>query len=169
MPQKTSNKASANFVSSRTEFKANNLSGEYINNNYVVKSYGYYPIFIFSGGQWYENKNQYSGSTAKQMTQCSYEIRAEAIKKDNQFMQDLMNGKGEKSTNTDPLSGMKAFLILGDLMNDKKESQEDKLKYKEKIVFATMRANIPEWQKPTNWDNLPIDEKMKRLNKLQTI
>ena len=168
MPQKTSNRKSANFVSSRTEFQANNLSGEYINNIYVVKSYGYYPIFIFSGGQWYENKSRYSKSTAVQMTQCSYGIRAEAIKKDNQFMQDLMNGKGKEETKTDPTNFMKAFLMLGDLTN-KKESKEDKLKYKERIVFATMRANISDWQKPSNWDSLPIDEKMKRLNKLQTI
>ena len=107
MSTKTSNRDSTNFVSSRTEFQANNLSGEYINNKYVVKSYGYYPIFIFSGGQWYENKNRYSQSTAVQMTQCSYGIRHEAIKKDNQFMQDLMNGKEE--TKTDPTKIMKAF------------------------------------------------------------
>tara|TARA_R110002020_G_scaffold54419_1_gene151737 strand:+ start:5844 stop:6350 length:507 start_codon:yes stop_codon:yes gene_type:complete len=166
---KTSNKNSSNFVKYRDEFDANNLSGEWINNIYVVKSYGYYPIFIYSAGQWYENENRYSRSTAKQMTQCSYGIRAEAIKKDNQFMQDLMNGKGEKSTKTDALAGMKAFLILGDLMNDKKESQEDKLKYKERIVFATMKSQIPDWQKPSDWDSLPTEEKMKRLNKLQTI
>jgi hypothetical protein len=164
---RTSNKNSSNFVSSRTEFKANNLSGEWINNIYVVKSYGYYPIFIFSGGQWYENEDRYSHSTAVQMTQCSYGMRDEAIKKDNQFMQDLMNGKGE-NTATDPTNFMKAFLMLGDLTN-KNESKEDKLKYKERIVFATMKSQIPDWEKPSNWDSLPIDEKMKRLNKLQTI
>jgi len=164
--KKTSNRESTNFVTSRTEFKANNLSGEYINNIYVVKSYGYYPIFIYKDGQWYENKDRYSKSTAKQMTQCSYEIRAEAIKKDNQFMQDLMNGKEETKTN--PIKIMKAFLLMGDLTNDK-DTKEDKLKYKERIVFATMRSQIPDWQKPSDWDNLPIDVKMSRLDKLQTI
>ena len=123
MSTKTSNRKSANFVSSRTEFQANNLSGEYINNNYIVKSYGYYPIFIYKDGQWYENKNSYSVSTAKQMTQCSYEIRAEAIKKDNQFMQDLMNGKEETKTN--PIKIMKAFLLMGDLTNDKDTKMQD--------------------------------------------
>ena len=168
MGVKTSNKDSASYVTSCTEFDANNLSGEYINNNYIVKSYGYYPIFIFSGGQWYENESRYSKSTAKQMTQCSYGIRHEAIKKDNQFMQNLMNGRGEKSTKTDPTKIMKAFLLMGDLTSTN-ESQEDKLKYKERIVFATMKSQIPDWQKPSDWDNLPIDEKMSRLNKLQTI
>ena len=57
---------------------------------------------------------------------------------------------------------------MGDLTN-KKESKKDKLKYKERIVFATMKSQIPDWQKPSDWDNLPIDVKMSRLEKLQTI
>ena len=167
MSTKTSNRDSANFVTNRREFDANNLSGEYINNKYVVKSYGYYPIYIYSCGQWYENEDRYSRSTAKQMTQCGYGIRAEAIEKDNQFMEDLMNSKGE-NTATDPTNFMKAFLMLGDLTN-KKESKEDRLKYKERIVFATMKNQIPNWKKPSDWDSLPTDEKLSRLEKLQTI
>tara|TARA_R100001244_G_scaffold78000_1_gene61651 strand:+ start:289 stop:792 length:504 start_codon:yes stop_codon:yes gene_type:complete len=166
--KKTSNRESEYYVTNRIPFEANNLSADYINSCYVVKSWGYYPIFIYKSGQWYENENSYSKSTAKQMTQCSYGIRAEAIKKDNQYMQDLMNGKGKEETKTDPTKIMKAFLLMGDLTSTN-ESKEDKLKYKERIVFATMKSQISDWEKPTNWDNLPIDEKLTRLNKLQTI
>jgi hypothetical protein len=166
--KKTSNKASANFVSSRTEFKANNLSAKYENNIYVVRSYGYYPVFICIGGQWYENENKYSQSTAVQMTQCSYQIdRANTTKVNTNKMEDLIK-KGDITSKTDPTNIMKAFLMLGDLTSTN-ESKEDKLKYKERIVFATMKSQIPDWQKPSDWDNLPIDEKMSRLNKLQTI
>ena len=41
------------------------------NKLYVVKSYGYYPVFIYSyqTKNWYETEDRYSVSTAKQMTQ----------------------------------------------------------------------------------------------------
>ena len=58
---------------------------------------------------------------------------------------------------------MKAFMILGDLTNEK-ESREDKLKYKERIVFAT-----PGIIKPEDWDSLPIEEREKRIEKIQNM
>ena len=66
------------------------------------------------------------------------------------------------------LNSMKAFLMLGDLMS-KKGDTADAVKYKEKIVFATMRNKIPNWQKPNDWDCLNDAEKLERLNKIQTI
>ena len=65
---------------------------------------------------------------------------------------------------------MQAFMLLGDL--DTK--QEDKLSnkaiaYKERIVFSTMRASIPDWQPPSNWNSLTNKEKLNRLDKLQSV
>ena len=78
---------------------------------------------------------------------------------------DKINGKEQK----DPvLNSMKAFLMLGDLMS-KKDDTADAVKYKEKIVFATMRNKIPNWEKPKDWDCLNDAEKLERLNKIQTI
>lgn len=51
-------------------FQANNLHAERVGGKYVVYSYGWYPVFIYAGGQWFENEARYSVSTAKQMTQC---------------------------------------------------------------------------------------------------
>lgn len=68
----------------------------------------------------------------------------------------------------DVTKAMKMFLLLGELEN-KNESDEKKLKYKERIVFATMKSQIPDWEKPTDWDNLPTKEKLKRLEKLEKI
>jgi len=62
---------------------------------------------------------------------------------------------------------MKAWLVLGDL--DSNETIEEKIKYKEKIVFATMRQLIPQWRKPDDWDELSNEEKLKRLENLQNI
>jgi hypothetical protein len=65
---------------------------------------------------------------------------------------------------------MKAFMLLGDL--DTK--QEDKLSnkavaYKERIAFATMRASIPNWQPPSDWNSLTNGQKLDRLDKLQSV
>ena len=185
--ERISNKNSANLVEFQVEFQANNLSAEFEKGAYVVRSYGYYPIFVSVGGQWYENKNRYSSSTAKQMTQFSkYIDRSKAIKVSTDELEDLIN-KGtyktkelDKIFNNDPqgilddkpeptnpaLNMMKAFLLMGDL-SAKKESVEDQIKYKEKIVFATMKSQIPNWEKPSDWDTLPNTEKLKRLENLQ--
>ena len=177
---KTSNRDSHYFTTNKEEFKANNLSAEHQKNGcYVVKSYGYYPIFIYKDGQWYENESRYSMTTAKQMTQTSYGIRHLAKKVSNKEMHNMMEGKEStkvynslleenKYYENNSLNYMSAFLTLGNLTSQN-ESKEDKLKYKERIVFATMKANIPNWEKPNNWDKLPVNERLKRLNKLETI
>ena len=67
----------------------------------------------------------------------------------------------------DNLNIMQAFLMLGD--NDNEESLSDKVKYKERIVFSTMRSLIPDWEKPKDWDNLSDQIKMERLKKLETV
>ena len=59
---------------------------------------------------------------------------------------------------------MKAFLMLSDLEND---NIKDKVKNKERIVFATMKAQIPEWQPPEDWETLTDQEKLKRLDLIQ--
>ena len=89
------------------------------------------------------------------------------------FGQDLIDlkhaikiGQEEK----DPiLNSMKAFLLMGDLMNDKKEDIAKAVKYKERIVFATMRSKIPNWEPPSDWGRLNDSDKLERLIKIQKI
>jgi hypothetical protein len=65
---------------------------------------------------------------------------------------------------------MKAFMLLGDLDATSTEKLSDaRVAYKERIAFATMRASIPDWQPPSNWDELSNAEKHKRLKKLQSV
>ena len=163
--KKTSNRDSATFVENQTPFKANNLSADFENGSYVVRSYKHYPIFICKGGQWYENNNRYSMSTAKQMTQCGYSVRPNAIKKSTEELRAIINDGKEDSS----LKFMKAFLKLGEITSDKNESLSDKVRYKEKIVFATMRANIPQWETPSDWDTISNEDKLKRLTKLEKV
>jgi len=162
--KKISNRNSSTYVENKTPFKANNLSADFENGSFVVRSYEHYPIFIFNNGQWFENDDRYSVSTAKQMTQSGYSIRPNAIKKSTNELNEMIN-KNENSS----LKFMNAFLKLGDITSDKKETIADKVNYKQKIVFATMRANIPQWETPGDWDKISNEDKLKRLTKLEEI
>ena len=65
------------------------------------------------------------------------------------------------------LNLMKGFLALGNM--DQDQTLEQKVAYKQKIVFATMRASIPEWQAPRGWDNLTDEVKMERLTQIESV
>lgn len=70
--RKTPNNTAWEFTTARIPFKGSNLEGEWDDNTrgewyYVVKSYGWYPVYIYKNGQWYGVSNTYSSSTSKQM------------------------------------------------------------------------------------------------------
>ena len=80
-----------------------------------------------------------------------------------------LSKQDQKEKESDPiLNSMKAFLLLGDLMNDKKEDKADAVKYKERIVFATMRSMIPQWEPPADWSTITDEQKLERLTKIET-
>lgn len=66
----------------------------------------------------------------------------------------------------DILKMMKTFLLLGELTNNY-STIEEKIKYKERIVFATMRQLIPQWRTPDDWYDLSNEEKLRRLENLE--
>ena len=81
-----------------------------------------------------------------------------------------LSKQDQKEKESDPiLNSMKAFLLMGDLMNAKKEDTADAVKYKERIVFATMRSKIPNWQPPSDWERLNNSDKLERLTKIQNL
>ena len=65
-------------------------------------------------------------------------------------------------------NAMKSFLMLGELMNNDKTTLKDKVKYKERIVFATMRSMIPQWEPPSDWSTISDEQKLERLTKIET-
>lgn len=72
-PKRVSNINSSEYVSSKLPFIGSNLEGYWDVNNknqwyYVVKSYGWYPIFLFINNKWYEVSDRYSSSTGKQIS-----------------------------------------------------------------------------------------------------
>lgn len=74
---KIANRDARDWVEKRKPFKGSNLFGEtrpvYINGEespqdavYTVYSYGYhFPMFAYTNGQWFENSDRYSRTTAK--------------------------------------------------------------------------------------------------------
>ena len=59
-------------------------------------------------------------------------------------------------------------MSLGDITQKDKLSDEA-IAYKEKIVFSTMKFNIPGWQQPNDWNSLTNKKKLERLDKLQSV
>ena len=61
-------------------------------------------------------------------------------------------------------------MLLGDLDTKQEDKLSDKaIAYKERIVFSTMRASIPDWQPPSDWNSLTNGQKLDRLDKLQSV
>jgi hypothetical protein len=61
------------YSKAQMPFKGSNLEGYWTKDSngkpvYVVMSYGWYPIYIFRDGIWYEAINSYSSSTGRQMS-----------------------------------------------------------------------------------------------------
>ena len=69
----TSNPNSYLYSKAQMPFKGSNLEGYWTKDGkgtpfYQVVSYGWYPIYIFRDGKWYEVVGRYSSSTSKQMS-----------------------------------------------------------------------------------------------------
>tara|TARA_B100001115_G_C15782042_1_gene384765 strand:+ start:497 stop:1024 length:528 start_codon:yes stop_codon:yes gene_type:complete len=89
---RTANIRSRDLVINRIPFKGNNTHAEYRNGAYVVFSYGWYPVFVYKDGQWFENEEGYSMSTKKQMSQMRPWNQGEIIKTNKDKLWDIIRG-----------------------------------------------------------------------------
>jgi hypothetical protein len=70
--ERIANSNAREYSENMIPFKGNNLEAKTLDNgDYVVLSYGYYPIWFYSKAenQWYGNSTKYSVTTSKQMSQ----------------------------------------------------------------------------------------------------
>jgi hypothetical protein len=70
--QRTTNSNARQYSKDKIPFKGSNLEGfwKMTRDNewaYIITSYGWYPIYVFKYGRWFEIKDSYSSSTAKQI------------------------------------------------------------------------------------------------------
>ena len=57
-------------VNDMKAFKGSNVNGKKVGENYVVYSYGWYPIVANINGKWYVNTTKYSVTTSAQVSKC---------------------------------------------------------------------------------------------------
>lgn len=101
--RKTPNNNAYQFSSAKIPFKGSNLEGYWDVNRknewyYVVKSYNWYPVYLFINNQWYVVSNTYSSSTSKQMSHANpvrYNsgLDAKVISVTKVEIQNLIDGK----------------------------------------------------------------------------
>jgi hypothetical protein len=111
--RRTPNNDAYTYTSGKIPFKGSNLEGYWDVNPknqwyYVVKSYGWYPIYLFINKQWYVVSNSYSSSTSKQISNSNprrggYDnnLRDEVIRVTPDEMKSLINGKPLDDVKTD--------------------------------------------------------------------
>ena len=93
--RKVANNSAYEYATAKMPFKGSNVEGQWnVNNNndwyYEIKSYGYYPVFLFINDQWYRTLDTYSSTTRKQMSQVN------PVKFDSNLNADVMSvTKGE--------------------------------------------------------------------------
>lgn len=90
---RTANSTGRELVSNKIPFQGSNTHANYERNVYVVYSYGWYPIFVYKDGQWFENENRYSISTAKQMSQLRPHGQGEIIKLGREGLNKIIYGR----------------------------------------------------------------------------
>lgn len=90
------------YTKAQLPFRGSNLEGYWTKDNkgveyYVVKSYDWYPIYIFKDNRWYEVVERYSSSTGRQMSNANPvewndEISSKVILATKDEMKALENG-----------------------------------------------------------------------------
>ena len=71
-PQRTTNSNARQYSKEKIPFKGSNLEGYWkmTRDNewaYIITSYGWYPIYVFKYDRWFQIRDTYSSSTAKQI------------------------------------------------------------------------------------------------------
>jgi hypothetical protein len=94
---KTTNKQASTFVNAKQKFEASNLNGIHKGTLYIVYSYGWYPLFVYSREDniWLENSDKYSPSTSRQQSQSRPDC--ETVKVTHEGLRNLIAvyGRGE--------------------------------------------------------------------------
>lgn len=83
----TSNTKANEYTIAQLPFRGSNLKAYWTTDlknqeYYVVESYGWYPVYIYKDGKWYENVKRYSSSTSRQMSNANPVDWSEDLKTD---------------------------------------------------------------------------------------
>ena len=101
------NSESRSYTENMLPFKANNLEAKTLENgDYVVLSYGYYPIWFWCkrNNTWYGNTNKFSMTTAKQISQTRPSYQANMVSRTqlDEMMAKSIEGHDFESMDDEP-------------------------------------------------------------------
>jgi len=94
-----SNSEASSYAENHQPFKGNNLEAKNLENgDYVILSYGYYPIWYWNKkeNKWYQNKDKFSQTTARHITASRPTYDAEVVARDemDKMMAKSLEGHG---------------------------------------------------------------------------
>jgi hypothetical protein len=95
--ERIANRDAREYTENMIPFTANNLDAKTLSNgDYVVLSYGYYPIWYYckAENQWYGNSTKYSVTTSKQMSQSRPSYDAKMLTR-NELEQAMMKNSAK--------------------------------------------------------------------------
>jgi hypothetical protein len=118
------NTKASQFTIAKMPFKGSNLDARWNTDSkgidyYAVYSYGWYPIYLFKQGVWYEVTRRYSSSTGRQMS------NANPVKYDRNI------GKDVVLVTQDEMSKLESYATFDDIMKNKVKSA---VKDKESLI-----------------------------------
>ena len=134
--KRTSNWEARNYTASQLPFKGSNLEGYWKQTPsgkiYVVKSYGWYSVFIFKDGIWYEIKDRYSRATGKQMSNA------------NPYVYDRTLGTQVYLLDRNEMDRLERGATHEEIMNYKKERFKNVIPALTSDKFETLRFRVPQ-------------------------
>jgi hypothetical protein len=94
-----SNSEASSYAENHQPFKGNNLEAKNLENgDYVVLSYGYYPIWYWNKkeNKWYQNKDKFSQTSARHITASRPTYNADVVARDemDKMMAKSLEGHG---------------------------------------------------------------------------
>ena len=113
------------YVTAKIPFKGSNVEGYWETNDmnkwiYIVKSYGWYPIFTFIDNVWYEVNDSYSSSTSKQMRNVrpnhyNSDLDTETVQVSQKDIRKLIDGKAISDVESERINDFLEHPKLGDI------------------------------------------------------
>jgi len=151
------NTSAGQYSQVQMPFRGSNLTGEWKRDirgvkYYVVYSYGWYPIYIFKNGRWYEVTKRYSSSTGRQMsntspTRYSDELKSEIFWASPEEMKLLERGFTHEE-----------FLKYKASQFEKKAKQDTSMRKRSHTIYGAPGQNF-------DWSSYTIKFKIKDLRK----
>lgn len=152
--KKISNINGYSYVAAKIPFKGSNVEGYWETNNknkwiYLVKSYGWYPIFAFIDNVWYEVNDKYSSSTSKQMSNVrpnhyNSDLNTKTVIVSQKDIKKLIDGKEISDVESERISDFFKHPKLGDVkkLNLKKINDwENNKSYNVKFSINDIKQN----------------------------